>query len=1033
MEDLKANTETIVTIGPFVDVGDGFTPQTDITLGGNEAELMKHGATVVVDISGATWAAVANCRGYYSLTLTTSHTDTEGRLVVVVQDDSDCLPVKAEYRVLSEAAYDSLYAPKDSGVMSVDVTQIGGDAQSATDLKDFADQGYNPATNKVLAVELCDTTTANSDMRGTDSAALATGLATHDGKLDTVDGIVDDLKFAAILVDTTIATVGRSTTTCRLTAGSNDDDAYVGMTVILEDDDGDGHYVSRTITEYSATNKLVTWAPAITDTPTDGGRILVIPDNTNVPILIADNTTVTAIVAGQIGTPVALDGAAATIGAMLTKMADDNGGADFDAGTDSLQELRDRGDAAWTTGAGGSDRLLMVDTTIAVLSTQVSFTLTAGSADNDAYVNCTIVVEDSASAVQKAVGVVSAYTGATKTVTLKYDPGIFTMANGDKVYILAENALKSTAQNRQLAVSATGGVDVTEIDGSASRASDLAEIAQYLIANAVIGLDTFVADNSILGKMLAIGGDVSNYDEDTDSLEAIANAVVESSGVIYNPDASSVITTGTEDANTYAACVADDGVKWTIGDANGANTIEVICEFNMGAGRLAAQLDVNGYYNRSGAGGYKVLLYAWNYTTALWVPLQAGTANLEMRDRGSDKDYVWPLSESFTDQTTTPGEVKIRFMSDRETTQNGDVLYLDYVGVIGQASAAISPEAIALAVHDELDVHLRHIPSFAGNIHYVDADTGDDVDSGHTPDSAFATIGAGVAASVAGDYIKVSAGTYTETGLDMNLAGLELHGEIGAIIDPASGSALTISAEHCLVELMEVRPAAGEIGFDVASGSDHSRIINSKQTATGGTGIKVDSGTSYIQLLGVEVCEYTSIGIELDGKECILRKCTARGDGGAETGYKLNHTNAERNLLDDCTSIDNATASFHAIAGADDNQFLNCSDSAGCGAIVDAGTDNSWRGLLDVDNAAAAAVTAAAVWDALTADHTTANTTGEALRNVYDRLWGRHVQNITQLYHAFYRVEDDSLMGYRKRIDSKSGDDHIATFDEYSP
>ena len=55
----------------------------------------------------------------------------------------------------------------------------------------------------------------------------------------------------------------------------------------------------------------------------------------------------------NVGTPVALDGAAATLGAMLTKMADDNAGADFDAGTDSLQAVRDRGDAAWITGGGG--------------------------------------------------------------------------------------------------------------------------------------------------------------------------------------------------------------------------------------------------------------------------------------------------------------------------------------------------------------------------------------------------------------------------------------------------------------------------------------------------------------------------------------------------------------------------------------------------------------------------------------------------------------------------------------------------------
>jgi hypothetical protein len=41
----------------------------------------------------------------------------------------------------------------------VDVRSIGGDAQSMTDLKDFADAGYDPATNKVEGVKLADLTT----------------------------------------------------------------------------------------------------------------------------------------------------------------------------------------------------------------------------------------------------------------------------------------------------------------------------------------------------------------------------------------------------------------------------------------------------------------------------------------------------------------------------------------------------------------------------------------------------------------------------------------------------------------------------------------------------------------------------------------------------------------------------------------------------------------------------------------------------------------------------------------------------------
>lgn len=56
----------------------------------------------------------------------------------------------------------------------VNVTQLVGDAQSATDLKDFADAGYDPSSNKVQGVVLVDTCTTNSDMRGTDSAYTGT-------------------------------------------------------------------------------------------------------------------------------------------------------------------------------------------------------------------------------------------------------------------------------------------------------------------------------------------------------------------------------------------------------------------------------------------------------------------------------------------------------------------------------------------------------------------------------------------------------------------------------------------------------------------------------------------------------------------------------------------------------------------------------------------------------------------------------------------------------------------------------------------
>lgn len=119
-------------------------------------------------------------------------------------------------------------------------------------------------------------------------------------------------------------------------------------------------------------------------------------------------------------------------------------GATFDTATDSLEAIRNRGDAAWTTGGGGTNPILLQNTTIATLASQTSFTLTAGSADNDAYNNAIIVITDQSTSAQKAVGYISDYVGSTRTVTLAADPGIFTMAVGDTVDIVAAHALLAT-------------------------------------------------------------------------------------------------------------------------------------------------------------------------------------------------------------------------------------------------------------------------------------------------------------------------------------------------------------------------------------------------------------------------------------------------------------------------------------------------------------------------------------------------------------------------------------------------------------
>ena len=155
------------------DLVSGITPDT---------ELSKDGAAFSDSTNEAT--EIASSSGIYYLDLTSSETDCDTLAIIV---KSATVGMKTTPIVLY---------PEEAGDIRVDVTQLGGATQSATDLKDFADAGYDPSTNKVQGVVLCDTTTTNTDMRGTDSAATAAALATVDTVVDAIladtgtDGVV---------------------------------------------------------------------------------------------------------------------------------------------------------------------------------------------------------------------------------------------------------------------------------------------------------------------------------------------------------------------------------------------------------------------------------------------------------------------------------------------------------------------------------------------------------------------------------------------------------------------------------------------------------------------------------------------------------------------------------------------------------------------------------------------------------------------------------------------------------------------------
>lgn len=115
----------------------------------------------------------------------------------------------------------------------------------------------------------------------------------------------------------------------------------------------------------------------------------------------------------------------------------------------------------------------ILNTTIASLSSQTSFTLTNGPAEDDALNGCIVYIHDVASAVQGGFAVVADYTGSTKTVTLVAGT-TFTAAATDNISVYPPTLVPTTL-GRTIVVSSTGVADANavQLSGDATAADNL--------------------------------------------------------------------------------------------------------------------------------------------------------------------------------------------------------------------------------------------------------------------------------------------------------------------------------------------------------------------------------------------------------------------------------------------------------------------------------------------------------------------------------------------------------------------------------
>jgi len=298
--DLRANTAVDVLIGPHVDSTDGNTTEEGLTIEDEHVLLSKNGQALTAKNDANN--AAHDDEGYYNCPLNTTDTNTEGNLVLITHI-TGALPVRHEFNILSEAAWDSLYVAKDDGYMDVNIKAISEDTTAADNSEAFFDgTGYAGTNNVIPTVTTLTGHTAQTGDSYARIGAAGAGLTEAGGDGDHLTAID--------LPNQTMDITGNLSGSVGSVTGN------VGGDVVGN--------VDGTVTG---------------QTPADAGDVADALTAINLDHLmktaVANNADMTAEVT---------DGS--VLSNIMTKGSDTS---DFTVADDSLEAIRDRGDAEWIT------------------------------------------------------------------------------------------------------------------------------------------------------------------------------------------------------------------------------------------------------------------------------------------------------------------------------------------------------------------------------------------------------------------------------------------------------------------------------------------------------------------------------------------------------------------------------------------------------------------------------------------------------------------------------------------------------------
>lgn len=163
MRYLRTNTDTRITVGPFLDKTDGITPEVALTVTSEKLTFVVDtgGVPTLILDTAPTASGGANDMvhitnddsGFYDLELTAANTNYLGRAMLSLNDVATHLPVFHEFMILPAVIYDAMISGTD--LFDVSMTQILGTAVSTPATAGILDVNIknivNAAVNAALA------------------------------------------------------------------------------------------------------------------------------------------------------------------------------------------------------------------------------------------------------------------------------------------------------------------------------------------------------------------------------------------------------------------------------------------------------------------------------------------------------------------------------------------------------------------------------------------------------------------------------------------------------------------------------------------------------------------------------------------------------------------------------------------------------------------------------------------------------------------------------------------------------------------